>query len=527
MDKMLSRKDEIIVTNDCVTILKNIHVSHPVIKIMVEVAKAVNEEVGDGTTTAVVLANEFLEKAQRLVDKGVHPITIVNGYEKAMSLAIEALGKISVPINPEDSKEVLLKVALTAMSGNMFSDVKRMLAEIAVNAISTVAEEKTEKHYIDINEIKIIKQVGGSLSDSYLFNGAIVGYPYFRDDMPKFISNAKIAILMFPLEVMPIAKYSTSFLDTKIQISGLNQIKEFVNEEKNLEREIAEKIKKSGANVIICGRGVSDNFDTFLAKEGILCCKRVLQPDIDGIAGATGARLVLDLEDLNPEALGRADLVHYEKIGSKEYMFVNSTGKSNVVNVMIRGATEIAIDEAGHALQDAFQVIRRARENGAIIAGGGSAEMEIARQLNSYARTIQGREQLAIQAFAEALEVIPEVLASSAGLHPIDVLTELRALHSEGNLWSGIDVLNTCVGNMFLLGVYEPAGVKIQALKSATEAANCILRIDRLIASKKTKRKKKEQLTEEKKAKLEREMVPKAEEYLKNLMPLEKRKIHM
>ena len=486
MDKMLiDSLGDITITNDGATILDEIEVEHPAAKMMVEVAKTQDDMVGDGTTTAVVLAGELLKRAEELLDQNIHPTVIVSGYRKAVQKAIEILNKIGVEINLED-RETLKKIALTSMSSKAIGAAKEHLAEIAIDAVKQIVEERGGKRVADIDNIQIIKKEGKSIFDTQLVNGIIIDKEVVHPGMPKRISEAKIALLNCPLEVE-----KTEF-NAEIRIRDPSQMKAFLDQETRMLKEMVDKIKAVGANVVFCQKGIDDMAQHFLAKEGILAARRVKQSDMEKLARATGGRIVTDLDDLKSEDLGTAGLVEERKVGDDKMIFVEKCKNPRSVAILIRAGLERMVDEAERAMHDALSVVSDVIENNKIVAGGGAIEAEIAKHLRDYATTVGGREQLAIEAFAESIEIIPKTLAENAGLEPIDIMVELRAAHEKTDgQFMGIDVYNGKIVNMYEKGVIEPLAVKEQAIKSAAEAASMILRIDDVIAASKPKEEEK------------------------------------
>ena len=486
MDKMLiDSLGDITITNDGATILDEIEVEHPAAKMMVEVAKTQDDMVGDGTTTAVVLAGELLKRAEELLDQNIHPTVIVSGYRKAVQKAVEILNKIGIEIDLED-RETLKKIALTSMSSKAVGAAKDHLAEIAIDAVKQIVEERGGKRVADIDHIQIIKKEGKSIFDTQLVNGIIIDKEVVHPGMPKRIEEAKIALLDCPLEVE-----KTEF-NAEIRIRDPTQMKAFLDQETRMLKEMVEKVKAVGANVVFCQKGIDDMAQHFLAKEGILAARRVKQSDMEKLARATGGRIVTNLDDLKPEDLGTAGLVEERKIGDDKMIFVEKCKNPRSVAILIRAGLERMVDEAERAMHDALSVISDIIENNKIVAGGGAIEAEIAKHLRDYATTVGGREQLAIEAFAESLEVVPKTLAENAGLEPIDIMVELRAAHekTDGHLM-GVDVYTGKIINMYEKGVIEPLSVKEQAIKSAAEAASMILRIDDVIAASKPKEEEK------------------------------------
>ncbi|MEM2668571.1 MAG: thermosome subunit beta [Candidatus Bathyarchaeia archaeon] len=481
MDKMLvDSLGDITITNDGATILKEIEVEHPAAKMMVEVAKAQDDMVGDGTTTVVVLAGELLKKAEELLDQNIHPTVIVSGYRKAAQKAVEVLDKISMAVDVND-RETLKKVALTSMGSKAVGTAREHLADIAIEAVKQIAEKRGESWIADIDNIQIIKKEGKSLHDTELVKGIILDKEVVHAGMPKRVEKARIALLNCPLEIE-----KTEF-SAEIRIRDPLQMKAFLDKETQMLKEMVEKIKKAGANVVICQKGIDDMAQHFLAKEGILAVRRAKKSDMEKLAKATGGRIVTNLEDLKPEDLGYAELVEERKIGEDKMVFVEGCRNLKAVAILVRGGSERIVDEAERSIHDALCVVRDVVQEPKVLAGGGAPEIEVARAIREYAQSLPGREQLAAQSFAEAVEAIPTALAENAGLDPIDILSELRARHERGETWAGVDVNSGKVRDMREIDVYEPLAVKRQIIKSAVEAATMILKIDDVIAAGKTK----------------------------------------
>ncbi|MBS7635104.1 TCP-1/cpn60 chaperonin family protein [Candidatus Bathyarchaeota archaeon] len=486
MDKMLvDSLGDITITNDGAAILKEIEVEHPAAKMMVEVAKAQDDMVGDGTTTVVVLAGELLKKAEELLDQNIHPTVIVNGYRKAAQRCVEILDSISMGVNLDD-KETLKKVALTSMGSKAVGAARDHLANISVEAVKQIAEKRGENWVADIDNIQIIKKEGKSLYDTELVRGIILDKEVVHAGMPKRVEKAKIALLNCPLEIE-----KTEF-SAEIRIRDPLQMKAFLDKETEILREMVKKIKDVGANVVICQKGIDDMAQHFLAKEGILAVRRAKESDMEKLAKATGARIATNLEDLKPEDIGFADLVEERRIGEDKMVFIEGCKDPRAVSLLIRAGLERMVDEAERAIHDALSVVSDVIEKNKIVPGGGAVEAKLARELRKYAAQIGGREQLAIEAFAEALEIVPRTLAENAGLEPIDIIVELRSAHekSDGHVY-GLDVFSGKICSMYEKGVIEPLVVKEQAIKSAAEAAAMILRIDDVIAASKPKEEEK------------------------------------
>jgi len=482
MDKMLiDSLGDITITNDGAAILKEIDVEHPAAKMMVEIAKTQDDMVGDGTTTAVVLASELLRKAEELLDQNIHPIILVSGYRKASQKAIEVLNKIAIPLDVNDRK-TLLKVALTSMSSKAVGAAREHLAEISIDAVKQIAEQRGDKTIADIDNIQLIKKTGKSLIETQLIRGIIIDKEVVNPGMPKTKENAKIALLDSALEI------EKTEISAEIRIKDPSQMKAFLDQETDMMKNMVTKIKASKADVVFCQKGIDDMVQHFLAKEGIMAARRVKESDMEKLARATGGRIISDLDDLKKEDLGAAGLVEERKIGDDKMIFVEKCKDPHSVAILIRAGLERMVDEAERAMIDSLSVVSDVIENNKIVAGGGAVEIEVAKELRKYATKVGGREQLAVEAFAEAVEVIPRALAENAGLEPIDILVELRSTHDtqEGkNI--GINVFTGKLQNSIDNGVIEPLVVKEQAIKSAAESAAMILRIDDVITAKSPK----------------------------------------
>ena len=480
MDKMLvDSLGDVTITNDGATVLKEIDVQHPAAKMMVEISKATDNEVGDGTTSVVVLAGALIEKAEELISKDVHPTIIVDGYRKSAQKAIEILNKIAQKIDAND-KESLIKVAKTSMQTKLVSKEADELAEIVVKAILQVVESVDSKNKVDIDDVKVEKKAGGSLRDTTLIQGIVLDKEVVHGGMPKRIDKAKIALLNCALEIE-----KTEF-DAKINISSPDQMKMFLEEENRMLKDMVEKIKSSGANVVICQKGIDDIAQHYLAKSDILTVRRVKESDMTKLARATNARVVNSIDDLTSNDLGSADLVEERKVETDKWVFVEGCKHPKSVTILIRGGSQRVVDEAERSIHDALMVTKDVLEKPAIVAGGGAPEAYVASKLREWTSTLIGREQLAAEKFAEALEVIPLTLAENAGMDPIDAATDLRAKQSKGAKWMGIDARSAKITDMSKMDIFEPLSVKEQIIKSATEAASMILRIDDVIASSKS-----------------------------------------
>jgi len=480
MDKMLvDGLGDVTITNDGATILKEIDVQHPAAKMMVEISKATDNEVGDGTSSVVVLAGALIEKAEELITKDVHPTIIVDGYRKSAQKSIEIFNQIAQKIDGGNKSE-LIKVAKTSMQTKLVSKESNELSEIVVNAALQVSEPNDSGYLVDIDDVKVEKKAGGSLRDTKLIKGIVLDKEVVHGGMPKRIEKAKIALVNSALEIE-----KTEF-DAKINISSPDQMKMFLEEENKMLKSMVDKIISSGANVTICQKGIDDVAQHYLAKSNILAVRRVKESDMTKLARATGARIVNNLEDLSSKDLGAADLVEERKVETDKWVFIEGCRHPKAVTILIRGGSQRVVDEAERSVHDALMVTKDVMEKPFIVAGGGSPESFVAGKLRDWSSTLSGREQLAADKFAESLEVIPLALAENAGMDPIDTLTELRSKQAKGSKWSGIDARSGKIVDMSKLDIVEPLSVKEQIIKSATEVASMILRIDDVIASSKS-----------------------------------------
>jgi thermosome len=478
MDKMLvDTLGDVVITNDGVTILKEIDVDHPAAKMLVEVAKTQDEEAGDGTTTAVILSGELLKKAIDLIDSNIHPTIIAGGYRLAATKAQEVLDDLAEDVDVKDKKTLKL-IAETSMISKSVSGSRENLADLAVKAVSSVAEQTGKKWNVDMDNIQLVKKTGGSIDDSQFIQGVIIDKEPVHPGMPKRIEKAKIVLLDTAIEVQK------TEIDAKIEITDPSQMQAFLDEEENMLRKMVATIKESGANAVFCQKGVDDLAQHFLAKEKIFSVRRVKKSDIEKLAKATGATVVTKIEELTPEELGSAALIEVRQLGEDEMTFVTGCKNPKAVSLLIRGGTEHVIAEVERSLDDAMSVVAVAIEDGKMVTGGGSTAVEIAMRLREYAASVGGREQIAIDAYASALEVIPTALAENAGLDPIDILINMRKAHKEGKTTHGLNVYTGKIVDMKDLKVIEPIRVGRQAINSATDAAVLILRIDDVIAAK-------------------------------------------
>jgi thermosome len=481
MDKMLvDSLGDVTITNDGATMLKEIDVQHPAAKMLVEVSKATDNEVGDGTTSAVILAGALLEKAEVLIDKGVHPTIIVEGYNKAAAQAIRILNDIAEKV-PANSKESLTKIARTSMQTKLVSRESQELAELIVNAVLQVAEKTDDGYSVDLDNIKMEKKPGGSLKDTALIRGIVLDKEVVHAGMPKRVEKAKIALVNAAFEIE-----KTEF-DAKLNISDPSMMKKFLDEETRMLKEMSDKVVAIGANVLVCQKGMDDIAQHYLAKAGVLAVRRAKESDLTKLAKATGARIANNFDDLSAKDLGYADLVEERKVEQDKWVFVEGCKNPKAVTILIRGGTQRIVDEAERSMHDALMVSKDVVEKPAIVAGGGAPEAEVAAQIMKWTEKLNGREQLAAQKFADALETIPICLATNAGLDPIDTMTEIRSKHAEGGKWFGVEAKEGKVKDMYKENVLEPLSVKEQIVKSATEAACMILRIDDVIAAGKSK----------------------------------------
>ncbi len=478
MDKMLvDSMGDVVVTNDGATILKEIDVEHPAAKMIVEVAKSQDEECGDGTTSAVVLTGELLKYAGELLEQNIHPTVICGGYKLAAEKAKEILNKNAIKIKPND-KKTLRNIAITSMASKSASSEKDILADVVVDAVTRVAETSDKKTTVDLDNIQIQKKQGGGIANTEIITGIILDKERVHEGMPKNIKNAKIALVNAALEV------KKTEVDARIQINDPTQLQAFLDEEEGMLKKMVQRIKKSGANVVICQKGVDDIAQHFLAKEGIYTVRRAKKSDMEKLAKATGAKVVANLEGLTKSDLGYAGNVEERKIGEDKMTFVTDCKNPKAVSILIRGTTEHVVDELERGLHDALSVVKVALEDGKMTAGGGAMATAVSMGLRDYAPTVGGREQMAIEAFANAVEIVPKTLSENAGLDPIDMMLEIRNSHKKGKKTTGINVYKGKVDDMIKNNVIEPLRVSMQEIEASSEAAVMILRIDDVIASK-------------------------------------------
>ena len=481
MDKMLvDSLGDVTITNDGATILKEIDVQHPAAKMLVEISKTTDNEVGDGTTSAVVLAGALLENAEDLIKKDVHPTIIVDGYLKAEEKALAILKEIAVKVEPDD-KKTLERIASTSMQTKLVSDIGDELASIVVKGMLEVAEKKGDGTYkVDIDNIKVEKKAGGSSSDTRFINGIVLDKEIVHSGMPRRVENAKIALILSPLEIE-----KTEF-SAEIRINTPQQMKGYLDEENSMLQSMVEKIESSGANVLICQKGIDDIAQSLLAKKGILTVRRAKESDMTRLSKATGARTVTNLDDLTEKDLGFAKLVEERKVEQDKWVFIEGCKNPKAVTILVRGGSQRVVDEAERSLHDAIMVVKDVLEEPAIVAGGGAPEAEVASRLRDYASKLPGREQLAVIKYADALESIPLILAENAGMQTIDVKVEFRSKHAQGKTWFGVNARTGKVGDM-MDEVIEPLAVKEEIIRAATEASCMILRVDDVLASGKSR----------------------------------------
>jgi archaeal chaperonin len=480
MDKMLvDSLGDVTITNDGATILKEIDVQHPAAKMMVETSKATDNEVGDGTTSVVVLAGSLIEKAEELITKNVHPTVIVDGYRKCAVKSIELLNSIAIKVT-NNEKEQLIKIAKTSMQTKLVSKESDDLANIVVTAAQQVSESRNGSTKVDLDDIKVEKKSGGSLKDTKLIKGIVLDKEVVHGGMPKRVEKAKIALINSALEIE-----KTEF-DAKLNITSPEQMKRFLDEENTMLKTMVEKITGSGANVVICQKGLDDIAQHYLAKANVLTVRRVKESDMTKLSRATGARVINNLDDLTSKDLGAADLVEERKVETDKWVFIEGCKNPKAVTILIRGGSQRVVDEAERSVHDALMVTKDVLEKPLIVAGGGSPEAYVSGKLREWTNTLTGREQLAAEKFAEALEIIPLTLAENAGMNQIDTLAELRSKQNKGSKWAGIDARNSRIADMAKLEIFEPVSVKEQIIKSSTEVASMLLRIDDVIASSKS-----------------------------------------
>lgn len=477
MDKMLvDSLGDVTITNDGATILKEIDVQHPAAKMMVEISKTVDNEVGDGTTSSVVFAGSLLAKAEELLEKDVHATVIIEGFQAASEKALLLLQELAKPVSPNE-RDVLLKVAKTSMESKLVSEDSDMLSKLVVDAILQVVEKEAEGHKVDLDNIKVEKKAGGSIRNTKLIKGIVLDKEVVHSGMPTKIEKAKIALLNSALEI------EKTEMSAEIRITDPTQMHMFLEEENRMLKSMVDKIYEIGANVLICQKGIDDIAQHYLAKQGILSVRRVKESDMTKLAKACGGRISSNIDDMTPKDLGTAELVEQRKVETEKWVFIEGCKNPRAITILIRGGSQRVVDEVDRSLHDALMVVKDVIEKPAVVAGGGAPEEYLASHLKDWADRFEGREQLAIKKYAEALEIIPLTIAENAGMDPINTMVTLRAKQSQGKKWTGIDARNTRVADMYSLDIIEPVAVKEQIIKSATEAACMILRIDDVIAS--------------------------------------------
>ncbi len=477
MDKMIvDSLGDVTITNDGVTILEEMNIEHPAAKMIVEIAKTQESEVGDGTTTAVIIAGELIKNAEQLIEKNIHPTVITKGYRLAAEKSIEILNKIAENVDKKDVS-TLKKIAMTAMTGKGAESHKDLLSKLVVEAVIQVAEDNK----IDSDAIKVEKKVGNGVEDSELVQGIILDKERVHSSMPRKVKGAKIALLDQALEIKSTER------EAKIQVTSPSQMQEFLEQEEKTLKEFADKIIDTGATVVVCQKGIDDLVQHFLAKAGVYAIRRVSKSDMDRVAKATGAKLVSKVSELDSDDLGYAGFVEEHKVGDEEMTYIKECNEAKAVTLLIRGGSNHVIDEIERAVKDAIGDIIAALNVGKIVGGAGAPEIEVSKGLRSYANTLSGREQLAVLAFADAVEVVPRTLAENAGLDPIDMITEMKVAHDSGKKWHGIDVFAGKVVDVWNNSVVEPLKIKTQAIKSASEVTELILRIDDVIAGSRDK----------------------------------------
>ena len=476
LDKMLvDSLGDVTITNDGATILKEIDAQHPTAKMMVEISKTIDTEVGDGTTSSVIFAGTLLAKAEELLSKDVHSSVIIDGFQAASEKALEILDEIAKKVQDND-KETLLKIAATSMESKLISEDSDSLSKIVVDAILKITETKNQKSSVDLDNIKVEKKAGGSITDTALVKGIVLDKEIVHSGMPTKIQQAKIALINTALEI------EKTEMSAEIRINDPTQMQMFLEEENRMLKSMVDKLHSIGTNVVICQKGIDDMAQHFLAKYGILGVRRVKESDMTKLAKATGGRITTNLEDISEKDLGTSELVHQKKVESDKWVFVEGCRNPQSVTLLIRGGSQRVVDEVDRSIHDALMVVKDVIERPAIVAGGGAPEAWLAAFLKDWSESFDGRQQLAIKKFAEALEIIPLTIAENAGMDPIDTMVTLRAKQSEGKKWSGINAKDGKVGDMLALDIVEPVVVKEQIIKSATEAASMILRIDDVIA---------------------------------------------
>ena len=476
LDKMLvDSLGDVTITNDGATILKEIDAQHPAAKMMVEVSKTIDTEVGDGTTSSVVFAGALLEKAEKLLEKDVHSTVIVDGYQAAAEKSLELLAGFAKSVKPDD-QESLIKIAKTSMQSKLISEDSEPMSKLVVGAILKIAEKNGDAYSVDLDNLKVEKKSGASIQDTALIKGIVLDKEIVHSGMPTKIQNAKIALVNAALEV------EKTEMSAEIRISDPSQMQMFLEEENRMLKEMVSKLHNAGTNVLICQKGIDDISQHYLAKHGILAVRRVKESDMTKLAKATGGRITTNLDDITEKDLGHADLVQQKKIETDKWVFIEGCKNPHSVTILIRGGSQRVVDEVDRSIHDSLMVVKDVIETPSIVTGGGSAEAYLAGQLNEYADSFDGREQLAVKQYAEALESIPLTIAENAGMDPIDTIISLRAKQNSGKKAAGINAKESKIGDMNSLSILEPLVVKEQIIKSATETACMILRIDDVIA---------------------------------------------
>ncbi len=477
MDKMLvDSLGDVTITNDGATILKEIDVQHPAAKMMVEISKTVDNEVGDGTTSSVVFGGSLLAKAEELLEKDVHATVIIEGYQAAAEKALSLLSEMAKQVSPNE-KEILLKIAKTSMQSKLISEDSDLLSKLVVDSILQVVEKEAEGHKVDLDNIKVEKKAGGSIRNTQFIKGIVLDKEVVHSGMPTKIEKAKIALLNSALEI------EKTEMSAEIRISDPTQMQMFLEEENRMLKSMVDKIHQIGANVLVCQKGIDDIAQHYLAKQGILAVRRVKESDMTKLSKATGGRISSNIDDMTSKDLGSAELVEQRKVETDKWVFIEGCKNPKAITLLLRGGSQRVVDEVDRSMHDSLMVVKDVIEKPAVVAGGGAPEEFLASNLKEWADKFEGREQLAIKKYAEALEVIPLTIAENAGMDPINTMVTIRAKHSQGKKWTGIDARNTRVADMFSIDIIEPVAVKEQIIKSATEAACMILRIDDVIAS--------------------------------------------
>ena len=476
LDKMLvDSLGDVTITNDGATILKEIDVQHPAAKMMVEISKTVDNEVGDGTTSSVVFGGTLLAKAEELLKKDVHSSVIIDGYQAAAEKTLEIYSELSKKIKPDD-KESLIKIATTSMQSKLISEDSDTLSKVVVDAILSIVTKKGEDYFVDLENIKVEKKSGSSIQDTQIIKGIVLDKEIVHSGMPTKIDNARIALLNSALEI------EKTEMSSEIRISDPTQMQMFLEEENRMLKTMVDKLHDIGVNVLICQKGIDDIAQHYLAKNGIMAVRRVKESDMIKLSKATGGRVISNIDDLSENDLGSANLAHQKKVESDKWVFIEGCKHPQSVTMLIRGGSQRVIDEVDRSIHDSLMVVKDVIEKPETVAGGGAPEAFAAAQLKDWADNFDGREQLAIKKYAEALEIIPLTIAENAGMDPIDTMANLRAKQNQGRKWTGIDAKNTKIADMLSIDVVEPVAVKEQIIKSATEAACMLLRIDDVIA---------------------------------------------